>query len=151
MLGVCHPVAEITARQGGIVDNQEVLRVMLLRSFGEIERTCNHDMLVDHHDLIMRNRMSRIDERNDATIAKKGGRRILFRPLAFIENDLNPDAPTRGLYQGFGDGRGGERVCLHKNTRLGSPQGVGDRLCASTIRGKIYLPVLSSKSGVSQE
>jgi len=53
MLSMFLPVLCIEFSQFLIVDYEQILRVVLLRSFREIERPCNYDLHINDHDLVV--------------------------------------------------------------------------------------------------
>ena len=73
MLLVRVPILDILFSEDGVVDYQQVLRVMLLRRFGEVEGTGEHDGVVEDHDLVVGNGVLGINEGRDAIILEEIG------------------------------------------------------------------------------
>lgn len=63
---------------GGAVDHQQILGVFLLRSLGEIETPSDDRGFVDHHDLVVGDGVSGIDEGGDALVGQECGRSVLL-------------------------------------------------------------------------
>ena len=78
MLLVLIPVLHINLCQILISDDQQILSVLLLSSFGEVKATCDNCFLIDDHDLIMRNGVFAVNVCWDTSGRYKSGGGISF-------------------------------------------------------------------------
>src|SRR5882724_722889 len=74
MLAMPIPVLRILCRQGWIADDQQVLGVLLLDGFGEVETSRDDDFAIDVHDLVMRNRVVGVNHRGHPLVRQEIGR-----------------------------------------------------------------------------
>jgi hypothetical protein len=129
MLPVGLPNLRILPGQLRGPNDQQVLRVRLLRLFRKVDRAGNDRAVVDDYHLVVGNRVLGVDESWNPRIVEEGCRRILCRSLGTIEDNANLDAPLVGFQEGFGDRGRREREGLNEKFRLGSvdllDQGVG--------------------------
>lgn len=102
------PVGRICLGEfGGVVDHQQVLGILLLRGFGEIETSGDDSGFVDQHDLVVGDGVGGIDEGRNSFIGEEGGRGVPLRLLALVQNDLDIDSSLFCIDQRLGDrGRG---------------------------------------------
>ncbi len=82
MLAVFPPVGRVLGGQFPAPQNQKVLSIPFLGRFRDIERPGQNSLPVDDHDLVVSNRMARINEGRDAGMNQERRRRIPLRPLA---------------------------------------------------------------------
>ena len=82
MLAVLPPVGRVLGGQFLAPQNQKILSIPFFGRFREIERPSQDSLPVDDHDLVVSNRMARINEGRDAGINQERRRRIPLRPLA---------------------------------------------------------------------
>ena len=97
------PVRGVLRCQFRAADHQQVLGVAGFRCLREIEAAGYDRGPVDHHDLVVGNRVLGVDEGRNARVQHEIRRRILFASLALVQNDLNLDAAFVGIDQGLGD------------------------------------------------
>jgi len=82
MLAVFPPVGRVLGGQFLAPQNQKILSILFLGCFRKIERPGQNSLPVDDHDLVVSNRMARINEGRDAGMNQERRRRIPLRPLA---------------------------------------------------------------------
>ena len=107
-------ILRIKRRQGRITaQNQQVLRVGLLRRLAEIEAARNYRTPIDDHHLVMGNGMLVVDVDRHPLIGKEIGFGVLLGALTFVQQDrhLHP-AFRRGQHR-LGNGRTGKTIGLH--------------------------------------
>ena len=93
------PVLDVLFGQDGVVDHQQILRVVLLRCFGEVEGTGEDYAVINDHDLVVGNRVLGVNERRDAAVLEEIGFRVFLCPLAMIQNYLRFNAVPMRVHQ----------------------------------------------------
>ena len=63
----------------------------------------------------MGNGVSIVDQNRYPSVGQEGGGSVLGCGIALVQDSLNPDAPFSGIYQGLGNGFGGEAVGLDQD------------------------------------
>ena len=121
------------------MDDQEVLRVLLLGRLGEVERAGDHDRPVNEDDLVVGDSVLVVDVGRDAGVRQKGRRRVLLGLLALVENRLDFHAAPVGFEQGLGDRGGGEGVGLDEDLGTGPVDLPDDGLRRAVVGAEIDL------------
>ena len=133
MLAVLPPVGRVLGGQFPAPQNQKVLSIPFLGRFREIERPGQNSLPVDDHDLVVSNRMPRINEGRDTGMNQERRRRIPLRPLALIEQNLDSYPSLMRFDQRLRNRGTRERVGLHKNGLTRLTQLLHHSLCAAPL------------------
>lgn len=67
------PILRVLLSQFLVMDDKEILSIILLGGFGEIEAAGNHRLAVNHHHLGMRNCVGSVYSDRYPVIGEKGG------------------------------------------------------------------------------
>ena len=78
------PVIYIQFCQVLLLDDQQILSVLFLGSFGEVKATRDNCFFIDDHDLVMRNGMFTVNVCWDTGVRYKSGGGISFSFLALV-------------------------------------------------------------------
>jgi len=118
------PILCIELCQVRVMDHQQVLGIAILRSAGEVEAAGDHDLAIDHDDLVMRDRDSRIDPHRNAGICEIAGRGVarsapLFAGRGLVDNDPYIDSTGMCSLERGEDRDRGEAVCLNPDRGSG--------------------------------
>ena len=113
------PIRDVPLGQSLRSDHKQVLGVVLFRRFREVEAAGDDRRLVDDHELVVSDGMSRVDVRGDGRMGGEVCGAILFLPLRPVKDDLNMHASLMRINKGRGDRRGSERISLDED--LGRP------------------------------
>ena len=101
------------------MDHQKILRIVLLGGLGKIEGPRYHCLSIDDHHLVMRNGVGYVYAGWDSRVGEEISGRVLRAALAFVEDDLNLEAPLVGVHDGFGNWSGCKRIGLNEDGGLG--------------------------------
>ena len=93
------PVLRVLCGQCLVPDDEQVLRVLLLRRLGEVEAPGEHRLAVDDHHLVVRNGVVGIDHGRHALIGEEVGGGVLLTTLALVQDDLHLHATRVGIEQ----------------------------------------------------
>ncbi len=91
------PVLGVPGSQVFTPDDQEVLGVVVLGPFGEIEGARDDHTRVDYHDVVVGDLMLGVDPGADTRVGEEVGGGVFLGPLALIEDHLDPHAPLVGV------------------------------------------------------
>src|SRR4051812_18047220 len=89
-----------------VADDEEVFGVGFFGAGGEVEAAGDDRLAIDQHDFVVGDGVSRVDERGDAGVGDEVGAGVLFRFLAFVEDDIDGDSAVVGLDKRVGDRHG---------------------------------------------
>ena len=83
------PIFRVFLGETGIVNDQQVFRVVFLCRFGEVETSRQNRVRINHHDFVMGDGVFCIDPRRHACMKQKICFRVFLPALALVEDDLN--------------------------------------------------------------
>ncbi len=109
------PVSTILLRQILVADQQEVFGIPLFGRLGEIEAAGDHDLAVDHHDLVVGDGMGAVDQDRDSDIIEEICTAVLVGAIAFIQDCMDLYAALMSFQERLCDGSRGETVGLNKD------------------------------------
>ena len=113
------PVRKICLRQCSVAaDDYPVLCVTLLRRFREVERAGKDRLVIENHDLVVRNRWLRVYDYVNTGITEVCSAAVPLRDLTLVENDFDVDAAVLRALYGCCDWGTRERVRLNPQLRL---------------------------------
>ena len=122
MCGVFAPVIGVLPSQFRAAQNEQVFGVVFFGGRCEIEGAGDNGLAVHDHDLVVRDGVLRVNQRGDAFMRQKIGRRILGGHVAFVEDRAHVHAALVGVHQRSRDFLGRKTVRLHQDVRLGCVQ-----------------------------
>ena len=102
------PVLIVFHRQHLVVDHEQVLGVVFLGGFCEIERAGDDGFAVDDDDFVVGNRVLGVDQGGDAGMRDEVSLGVVLAPLAPVQDRLDLHAALFRIDEGFRDGGRGE-------------------------------------------
>ena len=100
MLAILPLVGGVLRRQFLSLPKQKIFSILFFGRFREIERPGQDRLPVNDHDLVVSNRMPRINEGRNAGMNQERRRGIPLCPLALIEQNL--DSSPKNCYEAVG-------------------------------------------------
>ena len=98
MRPVVLPLHLVFMRQIGGFENQKVLCISVFCRIREVEAAGDHDLIVDHHDLVVCDLVDGIDVGRDSFIGEKSCSAIAIRAVCLIEDYLHIHASFLGIH-----------------------------------------------------
>jgi hypothetical protein len=112
------PVLDVLLGDRGIVDQNQILGVVLLRRLREIEAASYHRLAVNDHNLVVCNRVLRVDQYGHIGVFKKRRAGVTPARVALVQDDADIDTAFPGINDGFCDWRRSETIRLNENLML---------------------------------
>src|SRR5581483_7332124 len=99
MFLVTMPIIRVLACQRFVVNDNQILRVLLLGCLCKIKRAGEDRLTTNDHHLVMSDGVLRVNIGWNAGMGDKISGSIFLPPLAFIKDDLYMDATSVGIHQ----------------------------------------------------
>ena len=132
---MCVPVLNVLGRDRGVVNNDQVLRVMLFCGLGEIERARDHRLAIYNHDLVVRNGVKGINQDRHVSVLQEGCSGVTLMEIALVEDDPDIESAPLGVNDGLRDRGRREAVRLDQYLMLSRANGLDDGLSGiATLR-----------------
>jgi len=121
------------------LDDQQILSILLFRSFRKVERASDKCVPVDNDYLVVRYGVLVVDEDSYTSVDKKRCSGIPFFPLAFVKDSNYRNTAFLGVQKSFRNGFGSKTVCLDEYLLPGFVDFIDDSVSGSTVRREKYL------------
>ena len=121
------------------IQDQKVFGVVFLGRLGEVKASCDDDVAIYHHHLVVSDGVGGIDPGGDPGVKQKRHAAVLSSSLAPVKDGPDINTTVMGSLQSSRDGCAGEAVCLNQNRRLGVTDGCNDCALGPAVGAEVDL------------